>query len=97
MRLCWYKRVLQEHWGGSAVSNEYYRSIREAELVQQSTTGALGILHWYRSVLQKHSREAVSVQKSTIEVLERLCWYSRVLSEHSTGNYWSSRKHSKVL
>ena len=67
MRLCCYRRVLQAHWGGSAVSKEYYRNIREAELEQQSTTGALGMLRWYGSVLQKHWREAVLVQKSTIE------------------------------
>ena len=90
MRVCWYRRVLLEHWGCSAVSEEYYKSIREAELVQQSTTAALGMLRWYRSVLQKHSREAVL--KSTIGALERLCWYSRVLSEHSTENYWSTRE-----
>ena len=56
-RLCWYPRLLQEHsegcagtnvlhehWGGWAGIEKYYRSTREAVLVQQSIIGALGRL-----------------------------------------------------
>ena len=40
-----------EHWGGCAGTEKYYRSAREALLVQQSIIGALGRLCWYRRVL----------------------------------------------
>ena len=52
-RLCWYSRILQEHSGGSAGTDEYYRCTWEAALVQQSNIGALGRLCWYNRVLQK--------------------------------------------
>ena len=36
-RLCWYSRVLLEHPVGYVGRAQYYRSTREAVLVQQST------------------------------------------------------------
>ena len=59
-RLCWYSRVLSEHFTyrellehsrGCVGTAEYYKNTREAVLVQQSTIGALGRLCWYRRVL----------------------------------------------
>ena len=50
-RICWYSRLLQEHTGGSAGTDGYYRSTGEVVLVQKSTVGALGRLCWYSRVL----------------------------------------------
>ena len=57
-RLRWYRRVLCEHWGGSAGTEVYYMSTREyykctgeAVLVQQSNIGALEMLFGYGRVL----------------------------------------------
>ena len=65
-RLRLYRRVLCEHWGGSAGTEVYYMSTREAVLIQQSTqeavleqqrpVGALGSLCWYSRVLKQRSR-----------------------------------------
>ena len=46
-RLCWYRSVIQEDSGGCAGAEEYYRSTREAVLVQQSIIGSLGTLCRY--------------------------------------------------
>ena len=77
VRLCWYRRVLQEHWWECAGTAEYYRSTRETVLVLHSTIGALGRVFWY-------TWEEMLVQ-STIETLGRLCWYNRVQLEHLEG------------
>ena len=78
VRLCWYRRVLQEHCWGCAGTAEYYRSTREAVLVLHSTIGALGRVFWY-------TREEMLVQQGTIESLGWLCWYNRVQLEHLEG------------
>ena len=44
MRLCWYRRVLQEHWWDCAGTAEYYRSTWKAVLVLHSTIRALRVL-----------------------------------------------------
>ena len=43
-KLCWYSKILQEHSGSCIGRDEYYRSTREAVLVQKSIIGALGRL-----------------------------------------------------
>ena len=50
-RLCWYSRVLKEHLGCCAGTEEYCTSTGETVLVQQSSKGALWRLCWYRRVL----------------------------------------------
>ena len=50
-KLCWYSRILREHSGSCIGTEEYYRSSREAVLVQKSNIGALGWLCWYSRVL----------------------------------------------
>ena len=50
-KLCWYNRILQEHFGSCIGTEEYYRSTREAVLVQRSIIGALGRLCWYSRVI----------------------------------------------
>ena len=87
-------RVLQKPLRSCACTAEYYRSTREAVLVQQSAIGALGMLCCNRTVLQEHSRgcagtaeyymstrESGLVQQNTIGALGWLCWYSRVLHD----------------
>ena len=41
---------------------EYQRSTGEAVLVQQSTTGAIGRLCWYRRVLLEHSGGCAGIE-----------------------------------
>ena len=83
-----------EHLVGCFGRAQYYRSTREAVLVQQSTIGALESLGWYSRVLvgcvgteeyYRRTVEVVSVQQSTIGATERLCWYSRVLYDDTGG------------
>ena len=50
-RLCCDSRLLQEHSGGCASTDEYQWRIGEAVLVQKMTIGALGRLCWYSRVL----------------------------------------------
>ena len=69
-RMCWYSEVLYEHWGGSADTEEYYRTTGKAMLVQQSTMSS-----W----------EAVLVQWSTTGALVSLSLYSRVLQDYLAG------------
>ena len=41
------------HSGGCAGTAEYYRNTRETLLVQKSTTGAIGRLCWYYTLLER--------------------------------------------
>ena len=50
-KLCWNSEILQEHSGSCIGTEEYYRSTREAMLVQKSIIGALGRLCWYSRVI----------------------------------------------
>ena len=81
-KLCWYRKVLQEHSGGCAGTAEYYRSTRQAVLVQESTIEALERLCRYRRILKEHlggsigtaeyyrsNRQTVLVQQRTIGTL----------------------------
>ena len=49
--LCWYSRILKKYSKGLVDRAEYYRSAREAVLVQHSTITALRRLCWYCRVL----------------------------------------------
>ena len=42
---------------------ECYSSTREAVLVQQSTIGALGRLHWYSRILQERTRGSFGTEE----------------------------------
>ena len=76
-RLCWYNRVLLEHSGGCAGTEECNTRTWENVLVQWYTIRALERLCCYISFYRKTG--AVLAQKSNIGALERLCWQSRAL------------------
>ena len=58
-RLCWYRRVLQEHSGGCVGTAEYYKSTDEAVLVWQTTIEALGGCCVGTAKYYRNTREAV--------------------------------------
>ena len=70
-----FDRELLEHSRGCAGTAKYYKSTREAVLVQQSIIGALGRL-WLESTIGILGRLC---RYSRIGILRRLRWYRRVL------------------
>ena len=80
-KLCWYSRILQEHSGSCIGTEEYYRSTREAMLVQQSNIGALvGCVGTAQpSHIIRTLAEDVLVQQSTTGALWKLYWNRRIL------------------